>query len=132
MNPKALLLALVCAGPIFAANPPAQPRPAAKPPLAEAESTSGSKEEQLAAAQKRLAILKLHHEENHPSVVKQRAKVAKLQKEARAESPVPAAGDRAAQLEAAKRDLAKLSERFTDQHPTVIAQKKRIAELERK
>lgn len=76
--------------------------------------------------------MRLRHDDKHPVVVKQRAKIAQLHKAVRAEEADKPAGDPAGQLAAAKQDLAKLREKFTDQHPAVIAQQRKVAELERR
>lgn len=140
-------LGLLIALPLFGAESKPGPRsnsptpsespepPASEPataPTEDAGKPTASKAEQLAAAQKQLGILRLRHTEKHPSVLKQRAKVARLQKEVRDEEKQAPAGDRSSQLQAAKEELTVLREKFTDQHPAVIAQQRRIAELERR
>lgn len=74
--------------------------------------------------------MRLRHDDKHPALLKQRAKVARLQQEVRAEQKVDQKATPSDQLAAAKRDLERLLERYTDEHPTVKAQRKRIAELE--
>ena len=140
-------LGLLLALPLFGAESKPASRPNSPPPLespeppaaeatseptAEADKPAASKAEQLAAAQKQLGILRLRYTEKHPSVLKQRAKVARLQKDVRDEEKQAPAGDRTSQLQAAKEELTVLREKFTDQHPAVIAQQRRIAELERR
>lgn len=112
------------------ATPPAPPAEATPSQSAEPEEPKGTKAEQLAAAQKQLGVLRLRHDEQHPAVLKQRAKVIRLQKDVQSDEKANAPKDRAGQLEAAKRDLAKMRERYTDEHPAVKAQLRRISELE--
>ena len=126
---RQLIAALACATALYAAEP-TTPREPSKPASNASTEGSGSKSEQLAAAQKELAAMRLRHDEKHPAYLKQRAKVARLQKDVRDEQKVDRRADPSDQLAAAKRDLDRLLERYTDEHPTVKAQRKRIADLE--
>ena len=92
----------------------------------------GSKADQLAAAQKQLSILKLRHDDKHPAVLRQRAKVARLQQETRAETKKEGPRSPEQELAAAKAELEQLQKRYTDLHPQVQALKRRIAELEKR
>lgn len=87
---------------------------------------------QLSAARKELMLLRNRHGDKHPAVLKQVRRVAELQKKvkATAESELSSA-DKPTQLEAAKRELARLREHFTDEHPVVKSQLRKVAELEK-
>lgn len=110
---------------------PAQPAPvpaAEKPAKPEAAGDAAS---QLAAARKELSILRTRHDEKHHLVQRQLRKVAELKKTAAAEVTEKGEPNKSTQLEAAKQQLATLKQRYTDQHPLVQNQIKRVAELER-
>lgn len=132
MKSKLFLAGLVLASCAWAAAQPAAPKAASSPAAAETdEKPAGTKAEQLAAAQKQLAILKLRHDEKHPVVLKQRAKVVRLQQEVSAERPRAGKTSKADELAAAKQELEELRKKYTDQHPSVKALTRRIGELER-
>jgi hypothetical protein len=105
------------------------PKPVAN--AAAVPATSRANDEELTAARRKLVALRLRLGENHPEVQKQLRLIAALQKS----SPPAAANavptDKASQLEAAKQELAKLRERYTDEHPLVKNQLRKIAELEK-
>ena len=85
---------------------------------------------ELVAARKQLAVLRARHGENPPAVETQLRKVVELQKKAVKRPAAAAADDKATQLEAAKQELQTLRQRFTDEHPIVKNQLKKIAALE--
>lgn len=128
--PVTALLAL--AAPLFAAETASAPKPAGptSTPPADAPAVSGSRTEQLLAAQKQLAALKLRHDEKHPAITRQRAKIARLQQEIRAEEKERGPLSPAQQLDAAKAELEELRKKYTDLHPQVQALQRRIAALE--
>lgn len=139
LRPLALF---VLAGSLAAAEPPAappsqppalpqpEPAPAADKADQEKEQPAGTKAEQLTAAQKQLSILKLRHDAKHPAVVRQRAKVVRLQQELRADQAGNPASPRD-ELAVARSELADLRTKFTDEHPRVKTLQRRIAELEK-
>lgn len=133
-TPVLLFGLLLGAASVFAAEQSSAPKspPPAPPPAAEEEKPAGSKTEQLAAAQKQLGILKLRYDEKHPAILKQRAKVARLQKEVRDEEKQKGPRTPAEELATAKEELAELRQKFTDQHPMVIALQRRVSELEKR
>lgn len=128
--PVTALLAL--AAPLFAAETTTAPQPAGptSTPPADAAATAGSRADQLAAAQKQLAVLKLRHDDKHPAIVRQRAKIARLQQEIRAEEKERGPASPAEELAAAKAELKELLTKFTEEHPRVKALRARIAQLE--
>ncbi|MES2695241.1 MAG: hypothetical protein V4773_17330 [Verrucomicrobiota bacterium] len=143
MKRSSLFLSLLLLTPAWAVAQTATSPAAVPPPAPEIETETekpaapkGTKAEQYAEAQKRLTMLKLHHEEDHPTLVKQRATVARLQQEAKTESEKKSksspSADSAERLTKAKENLTKLLEKYTDKHPVVIEQKREIAELEKK
>jgi hypothetical protein len=86
---------------------------------------------ELVAARKQLAILRARHGENHPAVEKQMIRIAELQKKPSAKAKAAVAPtDKAGKLEAAKEELAALRARYTDEHPLVKNQLRKIAALE--
>lgn len=134
MKSKASLLGLLLAASLSAADNPAPspnaPAPSPAVEAAEEQKPEGTKSEQLAAAQKQLSILKLRYTEKHPAVLKQRAKVARLQQDVRTEEKQKGPVSKSAQISAAKEELVELQKKFTDEHPRVKALKRQIAELE--
>lgn len=133
MKLTAIILGFFITVPLYSAEQPAPESAAPQPQPAKApEEPTGTKAEQLAAAQKQLAVMRLRHDEKHPVIIKQRAKIARLHKEVRAEEAEKAPLDPAGQLAAARQELATLREKFTDEHPAVIAQQRRVGELEQR
>lgn len=137
MKKKSLTLALLvglssCA--LHAAEQPrvTPPEPAPRPPAAEEEKPAGSKAEQYAAAQKKLGILKLRLDEKHPAVLKQRAQLARLQKEMRDEEKEKGPRSPAEELALAKQELEELLKKYTEEHPRVKSLRQKIAQLEQK
>lgn len=129
-----VLAAALIAAPLFAAETASAPKtvpagPTSTPP-ADAPAVAGSKTEQLLAAQRQLAAMKLRHDEKHPAITRQRAKIARLQQEIRAEEKERGPLSPAQQLDAAKAELEELRKKYTDAHPQVQALQRRIAELE--
>jgi hypothetical protein len=129
-------LLLLAASAAIAAPAPA-PEPTSKAPAKTAEASaaipaSAHGNADLAAARKELALLTARHGEKHHLVIKQRRKVAEMQKNIPASAPVEPGASATSELEAAKQDLAALRERYTDQHPLVKNKLARIAELEKR
>lgn len=122
----ALLLSLCCSA---AAQAP-QATAVSKEKSLTIRPDAGDATGRLAAARRELALLITRHGEKHHLVQQQRRKVAELQKRATTEAVEKPAPSKATQLEAAKRELATMRERYTDQHPLVQNQLRRIAELE--
>ena len=134
MKPACLALGLTLAAlPLPAAETATPLTPAPDKSTASTDtSATVSKSEQLDAAQRELATMRLRYRETHPALIKQRTKVAQLQKATRAEEAERAGASRTEQLADAKRELARMLERYTEKHPVVIAQRRRIAQLEAK
>ncbi len=130
---KNIVLALLipcCAAVAFAQTPTPDPAPAAEKPAKAEEARDAATE--LIAARKELSILRTRHDEKHPLVEKQVRKVNALRKKSAADVTEKSTQDKGMQLDAAKKELSTLRQKYTDQHPLVREKLRLIAELERK
>lgn len=130
---KNIVLALLipCSAAVaFAQAPTPDPIPAAEKPAKSEE--AGDAATELTAARKELSILRTRHDEKHSLVQKQVRKVNELRKKAAAGVAEKSTEDKGTQLDAAKKELSTLRQKYTDQHPLVREQLRLIAELERK
>lgn len=95
---------------------------------------------ELAAAKKELAEMRMRYRDKHPAIVMQLQEIKRLEKAvatATTQVTSPAATEQsrqinsAAELAAARQDLAEMRKRFRDKHPAVVTQLQKIKQLEK-